>query len=219
MPKLLVLALFICLLTVLAGTGAFAQPAYPESISRLAVAEQVRFIQFIGERGWYDHFVLEANQSGVLLMDGLGNVFYLLWTEFFSHTAQDHGWTNQQIDDFFAKRGIEAQGSYPQSVTGLSLKQRIAFADWVKKQGWFRHRLVVADPQDLSITIVDGLGNSFRLSIDRFFQRTKSTNGWSNEALWEWWEFNRQVAKGGKRLPLVALAVIGLGIAWLVLVA
>ncbi len=222
MAKILRCLVVTCLLALLIGGGgvAAAQPAaeYPASIAKLPTDKQAEFIRSARDHGWYQHRIIDVNPGGLLVIDGLGNLFSIPWSAFFRQTAGELGWDNGKIGDFFRISGISAQGDYPDSVRDLPIEQRVAFGLFVQQRGWYEQQIAAVDTADRTATIVDGLGNAFRLPLEEFYRHTAEAHHWTNEELRAWWQWNGELMMAMGSPLLLALLVAGLVLVGVVLV-
>lgn len=210
--------------SVLLVSVVFAQTLseYPDSIKALSIKDQAKFIQFARDHGWERQFIVGAQNDGVKVIDGLGDEFILPWSSFFSYTAS-LGWTNGQLSEFFTANNIAPAEDYPGSVEGLTAEQKIAFARFVARKGWYQYNIIAIDTTNKKITLLDGLGNTSQISFNEFYSRTER---WKNEELWEWWALRGMEKRVGREavstggiigaILISAIAVAGLlGLEWL----
>jgi hypothetical protein len=157
---------------------------YPTTVESLPLQQRVQFIRSVGDAGWYAHYIIEANETGPKVLDGTGRTFQIPWAGFYNHTKNDHGWTNEQIEGYFEEEGITPTEPYPASVQKLSLNQQIEFAKHSIE--WFDHFISSVDGEAKTVTLRDGLGNSFDVGFGFFFTHTWAAHNWTNKLVQDW---------------------------------
>jgi len=157
---------------------------YPTTIESLPLQQQVEFIQFVGNAGWYAHYIIGADEIGPKILDGTGHIFQVPWKGFYNHTRKDHKWTNKQIKEFFDENNITPTEPYPASIQKLPIKKQIEFAEHSLK--WFNHFIDGVNGKAKTVTLRDGLGNSFTVGFDFFFTHTWAAHNWTNKLVQDW---------------------------------
>jgi hypothetical protein len=187
-------SIYFIVATILAGSAGWLSAhdakrprikgEYPTTVESLPLQQQVQFIRFVGDAGWYAHYIIGADETGPKILDGTGHIFQVPWKGFYNHTKKDHGWTNKQIEEYFVESGITPTEPYPASVQKLPLKQQIEFAEHSIK--WFNHFISKVNGEAKTVTLRDGLGNSFEVGFGFFFTHTWAAHNWTNKLVQDW---------------------------------